>query len=74
MTNGMPRKTKSASPLRVAANALLAHTLETRIVQKYDMAALVTSVPISMSNGGHDFELFAFDAIGATDDGCPTVH
>ena len=42
-----------------------ANTLERRIVLKYDMTALFTFVPVSTSNGGHDFEVGAFDAVGA---------
>ena len=46
-----------------------AGTLERGIVLKYDMTALFTLVPVSTSNGGHDFEMGTFDAVGAANHG-----
>jgi hypothetical protein len=42
-----------------------ANTLERGIVLKYDMTALFTLVPVSTRNGGHEFEMGTFDAVGA---------
>ena len=53
----------------VEVSTLRANTLERRIVLKYDMTALSTLVPVSTSNGGHDFEMGTFDAVGAANDG-----
>jgi hypothetical protein len=44
-----------------------ANTLERGIVLKYDVTALFTLVPVSTRNGGHDFEMGTFDAVGAAD-------
>jgi hypothetical protein len=53
----------------VEISTLRAYTLERRIVLKYDMAAPFTLVPVSTNNSQHDFEMVAFDAVRAANDG-----
>ena len=53
----------------VEVGALGAGALERGIVLKYDMTALFTLVPVSTGNGGHDFEMGTFDAVGAANHG-----
>lgn len=60
--------------LQVETNTLLAHTLERRSVQKYDVAAPITLVPVSIRDGSHDFKTSIFDAVRAANDGCWLVH
>jgi hypothetical protein len=53
----------------VEVSTLGANTLERGIVLKDDMTAQFTLVPVSARNGGHDFEMETFDAVGAANDG-----
>jgi hypothetical protein len=53
----------------VEVSTLGANTLERGIVLKDDMTAQFTLVPVSACNGGHDFEMGTFDAVGAAHDG-----
>jgi hypothetical protein len=68
------KKANEGVPVRsgfgmVEVSTLRAGTLERRIVLKYDMTALSTLVPVSTSNGRHDFEMGTFDAVGAANNG-----
>jgi hypothetical protein len=53
----------------VEVGTLGANTLERGIVLKDDMTAQFTLVPVSARNGGHDFEMGTFHAVGTANDG-----